>query len=120
MLLFGIGAGSSFMPLSMTILSGVRQHEAGAASGLLQTVQQTGGSVGIAILVSVFGSASRSAAQHPLANVTPRLQAHAVIAFGMTHAFSVATIFAVASLLVALVAIRSTTSNEPASFSAGL
>lgn len=53
LLLFGLGAGTVFMPLSVTILGGVPREDAGAASGMLQTMQQTGGALGVAALTSV-------------------------------------------------------------------
>ena len=47
MILLGVGVGSSFLPLSITVLSGVPGREAGAASGMLQTMQQMGGALGL-------------------------------------------------------------------------
>ena len=106
MVLFGLGAGLSFTPLSLLILNGVKREDSGSASGLLQTMQQVGGSLGIAILVTRFGTASRNAANNPLPNVSPDIQAHHILAEGMSSAFGVSVIFAVAVLLVALFAIR--------------
>jgi EmrB/QacA subfamily drug resistance transporter len=60
LLLFGIGAGSCFLPLSVTILAGVPRGDAGAASGMLQTMQQTGAALGVAALSSVAASHGRS------------------------------------------------------------
>ena len=62
LLLFGIGAGSTFMPLSVVVLSGVPRDDAGAASGMLQTMQQTGGALGVAALASVAASHGQSTA----------------------------------------------------------
>jgi EmrB/QacA subfamily drug resistance transporter len=104
MLIFGIGAGLGFMPLSVIILSGVAPHESGAASGLLQTMQQIGGCLGLAVLVSVFGTASKHAAKHP--GFSPRLQAQYAMAHGISSGFVVGTIFVAVALLVAIVAIR--------------
>lgn len=59
MLLFGFGMGLNFVTLTLTAVSGVAQREAGAASGLLNASQQVGGSLGLSILVTVFGTASR-------------------------------------------------------------
>ncbi len=56
LLMFGIGAGSCFLPLSVIILSGVPRGDAGAASGMLQTMQQTGAALGVAALSSVVVS----------------------------------------------------------------
>lgn len=108
MLLFGIGAGCSFMPLTMTILTGVQRQDSGAASGLLQTMQQVGGSLGVAILVTVFGTASRSAATHLPAGATVQTQARLMLVHGIGSAFTTGTIFAVCAFLVAVFAIRGT------------
>ncbi len=60
LVLFGIGAGSTFLPLSVTILSGVPRADSGAASGMLQTMQQTGGALGVAALSSIAVSHGRA------------------------------------------------------------
>lgn len=62
LLLFGVGAGCSFMPLSVTILAGVPTADAGAASGMLQTAQQTGAALGVAALTSLAVARGQSAA----------------------------------------------------------
>lgn len=59
MVLFGLGAGCCFLPLSVTILSGVPRDDAGAASGMLQTMQQTGAALGVAALASVASAHGR-------------------------------------------------------------
>lgn len=56
MALNGIGAGLMFMPLTSTVLMGVEPEHAGAASGLLQTMQQLGGAIGVAVIVSVYAA----------------------------------------------------------------
>jgi EmrB/QacA subfamily drug resistance transporter len=61
-LLFGIGAGVSYVPMSATILQGVDRGDTGAASGTYQAMQQIGGSVGLAILVTVAASHGQAAA----------------------------------------------------------
>jgi len=58
MLLNGVSAGLMFMPITSTILAGVEPEHAGAASGLLQTFQQLGGAVGLAVIVSVYAAGS--------------------------------------------------------------
>jgi EmrB/QacA subfamily drug resistance transporter len=60
LVLFGLGAGCCFLPLSITILAGVPRDDAGAASGMLQTMQQTGAALGVAALTSVAASHGRS------------------------------------------------------------
>jgi EmrB/QacA subfamily drug resistance transporter len=52
---FVVGAGTAFafVPISIAGLTGVARHEAGLASGLLNTSQQIGGSIGIAIASTI-------------------------------------------------------------------
>ena len=106
MLLFGVGVGLNFAPLTVVILSRLEEGDSGAASGLLQTMQQVGGSLGIAILVTQFGIASRAAASQPLANAAPAAQAHYVMASAMSDTFVVAAIIAIVALLVSQFAIN--------------
>lgn len=51
--LFGLGAGFSVVPLTLNAVSSVENHEQGLASSLLNTSQQIGGSLGLAVLVTV-------------------------------------------------------------------
>jgi hypothetical protein len=110
-----VGVGSSILPLNVVILSRVQEQDSGAASGALQTMQQVGGSLGLALLVNVFGTASRAAIRHPLVGATLQTQAHHILAYGIGSAFSVGTIFAISALVVAVVAIRATPPRERAS-----
>ncbi len=52
-LLIGVGLGFSFVPVSIAALAGVPGYEAGLASGLINTNQQIGGALGVAVLASV-------------------------------------------------------------------
>ena len=52
-LLVGVGLGFSFVPISIAALAGVTGPEAGLASGLINTSQQIGGALGVAILTTV-------------------------------------------------------------------
>ncbi len=64
-MLFGTGNGLAFVPLTTASLAGVAPEDAGAASGLVNVMQQVGGSLGLAVLVTVFGEASRHSLAHP-------------------------------------------------------
>ena len=57
MLLLGTGVGLAFLPLNIVIVTGAGP-DSGAASGLLQTLQQIGGALGLAVLVTVYDHAS--------------------------------------------------------------
>ncbi|MFI6894189.1 MFS transporter [Streptomyces sp. NPDC050256] len=123
MLIFGFGMGLNFVTLTLTAVSGVAQHEAGAASSLLNASQQVGGSLGLSILVTVFGTASRNEAEKQvpqfLAQASPEQKAefaktqelpgswgHAVLSHGISTAFLAAVAMAGLALLTALVVIR--------------
>src|ERR1700681_2138247 len=86
-LLFGTGNGLAFVPLTSASLAGVRQEDAGAASGLVNVMQQMGGALGLAVLVSVFGSAGRGVAGQSLAAT------RAAFVVGADHAFIASTLF---------------------------
>jgi EmrB/QacA subfamily drug resistance transporter len=56
MVVAGAGTAFAFIPISIAALAGVREQQAGLASGLLNTSQQLGGAIGIAIASSVAAS----------------------------------------------------------------
>jgi len=105
LLLFGIGNGLAFVPLTTTSLAGVLPEDAGAGSGLVNVMQQVGGSLGLAVLVSVFGEASRSAARSTAHIAGALNRAHHVFIIGADKAFLAAAIFLAATVLLTLVAI---------------
>lgn len=122
-LVFGFGMGLNFVTVTITAVSGVAQHEAGAASGLLNATQQVGGSLGLSILTTVFGSASKdeAAKQLPkfLADGSPAQKAefaktqqlpapwgHEVLAHGISTAFIPAVAMAVLALATAWLVIK--------------
>jgi hypothetical protein len=58
--LISLGMGHVFVPLASTALLGVPNHDAGAASALVNTMQQVGGSLGVAFLNTIATSATAS------------------------------------------------------------
>jgi MFS family permease len=54
LLVYGIGMGMIFVPLFDIIMGDVRDHEVGSASGILESLQQLGASLGVAVLGTVF------------------------------------------------------------------
>jgi EmrB/QacA subfamily drug resistance transporter len=105
LILVGIGNGSAFVPLTGAALQGVEPRHAGAASGLVNVMQQIGAALGLAILVTVFGSASRHAAATTPPSDTPLERAHHVFVSGAHSAFLTATALLIATLLVVIAAI---------------
>ena len=49
----GVGTAFAFIPVSIAALAGVAEHEAGLASGLLNTSQQLGGAIGVAVASTI-------------------------------------------------------------------
>ena len=94
------------MPLTTASLAGVAPADSGAASSLVDVMQQVGGSLGLAVLVAVFGTASRNAAGHPPPGLTAAAQGQHALAHGMAAPFGLAAIFNAASLLVIVALIR--------------
>jgi len=55
-LIAAVGLGFAFVPMTIAAVSGVAPHETGLASGLINTSQQVGGALGLAILASIANS----------------------------------------------------------------
>jgi EmrB/QacA subfamily drug resistance transporter len=108
-IVIGVGLGFSFVPISIAALGGITDSEAGLASGLINTSQQVGGALGLAVLVTVATSHTDGL----LANGTPR---PAALTEGFSTAFWVAVAFAAVSVLATLLVIRGRdlAQNEPA------
>jgi len=97
--------GSTFVPLTLTVMSRVPRGEAGLASALLNTGQQIGGSLGLAVLVTVATSVTRShlasagqavsRAQHALATTS-----------GYDAAFRIGSLIAFVAFVLAVSVIR--------------
>ena len=56
LVLIGLGTGFSFVPISIVALAGVPERETGLASGLMNTTQQVGGAVGVAVVSTIFAT----------------------------------------------------------------
>jgi EmrB/QacA subfamily drug resistance transporter len=118
LLLFGIGNGTAFVPLTAASLAGVEPADAGAASGLVNVMQQVGGSLGLAVLVTVFGTGSRAALHDALPSATPAEIAQHAFVVGADRAILAAAIFLAATVLIAATTLSGRsprrTAEEPA------
>ncbi len=90
MVLNGLSAGLVFMPVTATVLGGVEPEHAGSASGLLQTAQQLGGAIGLAVIASVYAAGAVPGQFMP----------------GLTAAFLTSATFSVGALVATLVLLR--------------
>jgi EmrB/QacA subfamily drug resistance transporter len=105
MLLIGGGMGVAFVPLTMASLHGVAPQDSGAAASMVNVMQQVGGALGLAILVTVADRASRHTA----------VPTHQIVIHGMASSFTMAAVFdAVALLLVVLVLRMRQAAAQPA------
>ena len=102
MLLLGSGMGLVFVPLTTLSLAGVASGDSGAASSMVNVTQQVGGSLGLAILVTVFSTAYRHALRPAQAAGPVAAAAHHALAHGIAAAFTTAALFDVAALAVIL------------------
>ncbi len=108
-LLVGVGIGFSFVPVSIAALTGVSAREAGLASGLINTSQQVGGALGLALLVTVANTRTDNLLGDGV-ELTAALTA--ALTAGFSLAFWVAIGFAVVALTATLVMLRANASAD--------
>ncbi len=106
MLLIGAGMGVVFVPLTMASLAGVHPEDSGAAASMVNVMQQVGGSLGLAILVTAYSTSFRDAMANPQAHASRLAQAHDAVVHGMASAFTLAAVLDVLALAVIAVVIR--------------
>lgn len=100
LLIMPLGLGLSFVAITMAATAGVPGRETGLASGLLNTSQQVGGSIGLAILSGIASSATAS-----LMVTNPGSPAAALVG-GFHSAFYTGIVFAIIASLIALAFIK--------------
>ena len=99
---FVVGAGTAFafIPVSIAALAGIAEKEAGLASGLLNTSQQVGGAIGVAI-------ASTVAATHFKTLIHSGAAAPAALTGGFQWAFWVCGAIGLAAVPITFLLVRS-------------
>jgi EmrB/QacA subfamily drug resistance transporter len=95
----GMGTAFTFIPTSIGALAGVAGRDAGVASGLLNTAQNFGGAIGVAVASSIAASYSHTLAQHGLASA-------AALTGGFQRALVVCGLSGLAAIPVAFALIR--------------
>lgn len=118
-LLISLGMAATFVPTSSTALVGVEPRDAGIASAVLNTSQQVGGSLGLAVLTTIFASAvsgwftdhAARLATDPAFAATA--QAHASVT-GYHYAFASAAGILALGLLVAIFLVKAKKEDLPA------
>jgi EmrB/QacA subfamily drug resistance transporter len=107
-MIVAVGLGFAFVPVTIAAVTGTRPDEAGLASGLINTSQQVGGALGLAIAATVANSTTADAFSSGEANRVVALTE------GFQDAFLVCAGFAVLGAILAAVLISSRDSREHA------
>jgi predicted MFS family arabinose efflux permease len=105
MILLGIGMGGNFIAITIAATSGVRGKESGLASGLLNTSQQIGGAIGLAILTGIATSAATDYVKH-LGHAPNKLTPLAAQVQGIHDVFIVATFFMIGASVLAAILLK--------------
>jgi MFS family permease len=100
MIVAGAGLGFSFVPVTIGAVAGTKPHEAGLASGIINTSQQVGGALGVALLSTVA-----------FAGVDELRPDPAALTSGFGNAFLVGAGFAFLGFLIAAFAVRTADSE---------
>lgn len=107
MALLAFGMGATFVAVTIAATSGVPRHEAGVASGLLNTMQQIGGALGLAVLVGLAGSStSRYLGNLHLSAKPTQQQVAAGTVHGFHDGYLVASTFGIGASLIATFVLR--------------
>ena len=107
-LLAAVGLGFSFVTVTIAAVAGTKPHEAGLASGLINTSQQVGGALGLAILATIANSRTQSLFHAGVHTTSVALTK------GYDRAFLVGSGFAIAGAMLAAMLISSRDSRTHA------
>jgi EmrB/QacA subfamily drug resistance transporter len=111
LILIGAGMGVSFVSLTTAGLAGVAPADAGAASGLINVMQQLGAALGLAVLVTVFDSVTPSAHAAGLSQAAGATGAAAgavrtALVHGLDITFAAGAGFALAAMAIVALFVR--------------
>jgi hypothetical protein len=95
----GIGTAFAFIPVSIGALAGVTERDAGVAAGLVNTSQNFGAAIGVAVASSIAASYSRTLTHHGYATA-------AALTGGFQRALWVCGLTGLAAIPAAFVLIR--------------
>jgi len=102
-----IGLGLAFVSITIAAVAGVDERESGLASGLINTSQQVGGALGLAILATIANSVS----DDKFATATTPAEQGAALTEGFQQAFLAGAGLAVLALILCLILIRTSDSK---------
>ena len=108
MLLLGVGAGLVFPALMTLAMSGATPEDSGLASGLVNTTQQVGGALGLAVLATLATTRTGSQLAHGASNA-------AALTDGYHLAFTIGAGLVLTAIAIGLVFLRPTRALEAVS-----
>jgi EmrB/QacA subfamily drug resistance transporter len=116
LLLLGLGMGTTFMPAMSVAVYGVEARDTGIASAMLNTSQQVGGAIGIALLNTIAASATTAYVTANAAGAAPEILRLDAMVHGFTTAiwWAVGILLFAATLVVTLVTTGTQTSPRGA------
>lgn len=103
--LLGLGMGATFIAITIAATSGVHGRESGLASGLLNTSQQVGGAIGLAILTGISTAAASRFVTH-LHTVPTKLTPLAAQVHGFHAAFYLGSAFMLGAAVLATLILK--------------
>jgi EmrB/QacA subfamily drug resistance transporter len=112
MSMLGLGIGVAFIKLTGVSVAGVPQRDEGVAAGLVNVSQQVGASLGLAVMVTVFGAATAKAALHVPAGVDAARRAQVILGHGTSAVLTGSAMSIGAALLVVLLMVRTRTPRQ--------
>jgi hypothetical protein len=113
-LLLSIGLAGVFIPASSVALLGIESHDAGVASAVLNTSQQVGGSLGTALLNTLFAGAVTSyLAEHVKSPADGAKYAKLALIHGYHVAFFWGAVLLAGALLVSALVITAKKDDIP-------
>jgi EmrB/QacA subfamily drug resistance transporter len=98
-LILAVGLAFAFVPITIAALAGTKPQEAGLASGLINTSQQVGGAVGIALLSTIAVSTTEDELARGVAEPSALTE-------GLVNAFWAGAAIALAGVLVSIFLVR--------------
>ena len=107
LILIGTGMGISFVSLTTAGLAGVAPSDAGAASGLINVMQQLGAALGLAVLVTVFDTVTPSAGSAGFIHAAEAgVAARAALVHGFDLTMAAGAGFAFVALAIVALCVR--------------
>jgi len=114
MIIAAAGLGFAFVPVTIAAVSGISDNDSGLASGLINTSQQIGGALGLAVLATIASSTTQGLVEAAGTAGGPQAAqtaSRSALTDGFQDAFLAGAGFAILGIVAALVLIRTSDSK---------